>query len=302
MRVLLFICFLVMSLVGQAQSGNRIDSFKTKKGVELKTGDTLQLGRGTSFDGSFQYVRMGLLLISSTNDPLPTTHANTLAVIQGFRVLKVGQGSKVYALLKAGTFRLTYADIEPAIDAKEVIGINGQEFGKPGPRRQPLADNTLTASSRTTGSIPIEEGMTVKPFSNDVSIRILSITGNKSQQTVTVNFVLKTELPHQRIGLIENLCNGFSSGEGKAYDEDGTQYNMKETTLGSNAGVRGYGNVENKLPTSVPLKGSIVFSNVLPKMTALNFITFYMSSRNYEGRENCQGGNVEIRNAKIEWK
>ena len=303
MRLYYLISVLAMPLIGVAQANNRIDSYKTKKGVELKTGDTLQFGRGTNFDGSFKYVSMGLVLTSSTDDPLPTNHANTLAIIRFFRQVKIGQGTKMYASLKAGTLLPAYADIESALDAREITGVNGWEIGKPRPRQQALDSNGLTTSTKPTvnagkENIATQDGMTVKPFSNDIDIKILSIAGNKSQQTVTVNFVLKTELPHQQIRLLEYGCN-YNRGEGKAYDGDGTEYNLRAVSLGNVIDANG---VDNKLPTSVPLKGSITFANVLPKIGTLSFVTFYMSSRNYDGGENCQAGNVEIRNVRIDWK
>lgn len=301
MRILLICCLLLTAYVSQAQFDKKIvGPIKLRTGLEFREGDTLLLGRGTRSDGTFTYINEGILA-GTSDDPLPANHAHTMAVIKLFRVRRVGQSNKLYASLKAGTLYGAFADLDAAVAAKEIIAINGQEIGKPRANTQSPAANSLTASNnggpaKTSAG---DDAMTVKPFSNDVNIRILSIEGNKSQQTVTVNFVLKTELPHQQVMLLYSGCN-TTRGEGKAYDSDGTEYNLKSMSLG-NVSDRDFG-VKNKLPTSVPLKGSITFANVLPKVSGLSFITFRMSSANYDGGEHCQEGNVEIRNAKIEWK
>ena len=299
MRISLLSCLLLLAISSQAQFDKKvIGPVKTRAGLELKEGDTLLLGRGTRYDGAFTYINMGILA-GSTDDPMLAAHAHTTAIIKSFRVRKVGQTNKYYAALKANMLYTAFADLEAAIDAKELIAVNGHEIGKPRAQQQSPSANSLTVSSN---DIPAKiaastNEMTVKPFSNDVDIRILSIDGNKSQQTITVNFVLKTDLPHQQVGLIDAVCGTY--GEGKAYDGDGTEYNLRGVSLGNNTAGS---HVTNKLPTAVPLKGNITFANVLPKVGMLSFITFYMSSRNYDGGEHCQGGNVEIRNAKIDWK
>lgn len=299
MRIFLLFSCLLNVFISHAQFDKKIiGPIKTRKGIELKEGDTLLLGRGANHDGTFQYVKTGLMA-STAQDPLTADHAHTTAIVKLFRQHTIGKSPKLYASLKAGTIYTAFADVEAAVDAKEIIAINGQEIGKPQARQQTVAENTLTASNKGGPANSSAQGsMTVKPFSNDVDIKILSIDGNKSQQTVTVNFVLKTELPHQKVGLVGYGCN-YSHGEGKAYDGDGTEYKLKNVTLGNE--IENWG-ANNKLPTSVPLKGSITFANVLSKVGTMSFVTFFMSSRNYDGGDQCQGGNVEIRNAKIDWK
>ncbi len=306
MRIFLLFSILLTGFTSYAQFAKKITGpVQTRRGITLKEGDTLTLGRGSGYGGTFRYLKMGLEPEGAANDPLPTHYAGKSFPIKLFRESQTGQETKLYASLKAHTLYTTFANIEAAIDTKEIIAVNGQEIGKPRARPQSATESTLTASNKsgitkTAANSAIEDGMTLKPFSNDVDIKILSVAGNKSQQTVTVNFVLKTELPHQKIGLIKNLCN-LTGREGKAYDGEGTEYNLKTTSLGTNTSGY-YGTVDNKLPTSVPLKGSITFANILPKVSMLSFITFFMSSANYDGGEHCQGGNVEIRNAKIDWK
>jgi hypothetical protein len=298
MRFLFTVLLCLPPLIGKSQKNPKITSYKTQKGIEMKIGDTLQLGRGSNSMGNFNHLKTGLFIEPTVNDPLPSTHANARVIIRSFREFTAEHGTKMLAMIKARTAMPAYADIEAAIDTKEITGINNWQIGTPRTKQQSIASSSLTASSHTiTESTPTQDRMMVKPFSNTVDIRILSIEGNKSQQTVTVNFVLKTELPHQHIGLIQNVCGTYS--DGKAYDGDGSEYNKGQVALGNNIS-QVY--VDNKLPTSVPLKGSITFSNVLPRVSAFSFVTFYMSSRNFDGGANCQGGNVEIRNAPIMWK
>ena len=301
MRNYVLFLFLLITSVSHAQFAKKITGpVQTRRGITLKEGDTLTLGRGSGSDGTFRYLNMGLEPEGRANDPLPAHYAGKSFPVKVFRESQTGQVYKFYASLKAHTLYTTFADIEAAIDAKELMAVNGREIGKPRTSSQNNADNTLTASTkRDAANPPVQESMIIKQFSNDVNVKILSIEGNKSQQTVTVTFVLKTELPHQKIGLIKDVCGTY--GEGKAYDGDGTEYNLKNVALGSNTETV-WGRVDNKLPTSVPLKGSITFSNVLSKVSVLSFITFFMSSRNYDGGEHCQAGNVEIRNTKIDWK
>ncbi len=300
MRILLLFCFLLTTLIAHAQFAKKITGpIQTRRGITLKEGDALTLGRGSSYNGAFRYLTMGIEPEGASNDPLPTHYAGKSFPIKVFRTSQTEQKTKLFASLKANTLYTTFVDIEAAIDAKELVAVNGQEIGKPRPSMQNNTDNTLTANTESTSAdAPAQGGMNLKQFSNDVNVRILSISGNKSQQTVTVNFVLQTELAHQQVNCLWYGCN-TSRGDGKAYDSDGTEYKMKTVSLGNNVNTFSAG---NKLPTSVPLKGSITFANVLPKVSTLSFITFFMTSKNYEGEEHCQDGNVEIRNAKIDWK
>ena len=300
MRTLLLFCFLLTTLIVHAQFAKKITGpVQTRRGITLKEGDALTLGRGSNYDGAFRYLTMGIEPEGASNDRLPTHYAGKSFPIKVFRMSQTGQTTKLYASLKANTLYTTFVDIEAAIDAKELIAVNGQEIGKPRSSTQNNAGNTLAANAEgTSTNAPLQDGMSLKQFSNDINVKILSIEGNKSQQTVTINFVLKTELPHQQVRCLWYGCNS-NRGEGKAYDSDGIEYNVKSVSLGNNTDTFSAG---NKLPTSVPLKGSITFANVLPKVGVLSFVTLFMTSKNYDGEQNCQSGNVEIRNARVDWK
>ncbi len=127
----------------------------------------------------------------------------------------------------------------------------------------------------------------IKSFNDKLSFKILSCKGNTDAQTVEIKFIVSHNLVHQ------SLAINFNSS--KAYDIAGNEFPGKSGSLGTTT------NGWAKIPTSIPLQGTITFKNILPSVAMFKFITLPFGMRNFDGAANQVRGNTEIKDLKIEW-
>ncbi|WP_375444882.1 SHOCT domain-containing protein [uncultured Fibrella sp.] len=314
----------------------------TNIGIVLKENDTLLLGKGSEYNGSFKYIKTGLMA-SSAQTPLSQSHNNTQVTIKGFRSQAVGSGVKLYASLKAGEIYTAFADLDDALKSKEIIGLNGYEIGKPRPMQQSMStssDNEVKGKEneaalerlqqlyidgelskadyakrkaklqgqgdgeqiRQTKPKSKSDGTTytIKPFTENIEFKILSVNGSKNQQNVVVTYQLKTSLVNQKVEINNGYTCNFRNLElTSAYDSFGKQYSCNRFSLGDQTGSS---RAENKLPTNILLRGSITFANVLPQISKFEYMNISMTHKNLEGGDDCESGTIEIRNLTIFWK
>jgi hypothetical protein len=112
----------------------------------------------------------------------------------------------------------------------------------------------LTAENKSLkaqlGYKPNEE-VSIKGISESVEIQIIDCIGSSDQQTVTINFVISHSMAHQE------MCINIDDEDSKAYDIQGNEFLAKYGNTGNESTTSNY--ACNKVPTSVPVKGSIVF-------------------------------------------
>ena len=144
------------------------------------------------------------------------------------------------------------------------------------------------------GDLRTTQSTIVNNLDNGVEFNLLSVEGDKLNQTLTVNFYLFTRKTNQSIDLPIK-----GSSDTKATDLDGNQFAAKSGALGD---LQREYNITNKLSTEVKLKGFVKYSNVLPSIKQMSLISIYMSSSNFDGGQNGAKGTIDIKNADIIWK
>ena len=148
------------------------------------------------------------------------------------------------------------------------------------------------------GELSVTQSTVANNLNNGVDMNVLSVEGDKLNQTVTVYFYLYTRKPNQRISLYVKGY-GFPASLTKATDTEGGQYPPKLGTLGD---IQADGVVENKLSTEIKLKGSIIFSNVLSSVKQISLVSIGIVSSNFDGGENSLSGTYDIKNVNVDWK
>lgn len=137
------------------------------------------------------------------------------------------------------------------------------------------------------------ENVTIKGISESIDIQIIDCIGSSDQQTVTINFVISHSMVHQE------MCINIDNDDAKAYDIQGNEFLAKFGNIGNTSST--FNCACNKVPTDVPVKGSIVFRNVLPSCEFLKFVTIKFGYKNEDGGSSWTKSNLELRNLKIEW-
>ena len=144
------------------------------------------------------------------------------------------------------------------------------------------------------GDLRTTQSTIVNNLDNGVEFNLLSVEGDKLNQTLTVNFYLFTRKTNQSIQL---LLKG--STDTKATDLEGNQFAVKAGALGD---LQEDSYLTSKLSTEVKLKGFVKYSNVLPSTKQMSLISIYMSSKNFDSGQNEAKGTIDIKNADIIWK
>ena len=138
---------------------------------------------------------------------------------------------------------------------------------------------------------------TVKSFSPDFDVKILSVVGDKEAQTVTVNLLISHKIVHQRVCFNET-CSLFDVKKSKCFDYEGNEYPYKEVGIGNE---RTTYSVCNTIPTQVPLKTFVTFKQILPSVQGMSFVTIPVAYRAEDGG-NYTCNDLELSNLVIDWK
>ncbi|GAB3250570.1 hypothetical protein GCM10027347_08430 [Larkinella harenae] len=139
MKWTLFLAFAFFSLPGLAQlpaSGQKVNGpVTTKRGLVLKIGDTIRFGEGKQASGGYQHIytsfdKFGQKAASSH---LEEGYAYKYAVVKEFREVGSGADKRFVALIRPkGGISVNFRalDLDPAIEAKEIIAVNGTAISK----------------------------------------------------------------------------------------------------------------------------------------------------------------------------
>ena len=138
---------------------------------------------------------------------------------------------------------------------------------------------------------------TVKSFSPDFDVKILSVVGDKKAQTVTVNLLISHKIVHQKV-CFNKTCSLFDVKKSKCFDYEGNEYPYKEVGIGNE---RTTYSVCNTIPTQVPLKTFVTFKQILPSVQGMSFVTIPVTYGAEDG-ENYTCNDLELSNLVIDWK
>ena len=136
----------------------------------------------------------------------------------------------------------------------------------------------------------------VSNSNKEIKIEVLSCTGDRNFQTVTVEFMISHQLPHQRLYI--------DTGQyaPTAFDNLGNTFKFKSVDFKENFNKYLLGDVDVIVPTGIRIKGSITYSNVLPSMEQFSLARFDYHSHNQDDRARGNRHKVEIRNIPIIWQ
>lgn len=140
--LLLFSVFALTCRVAVAQiPGKKTTDPVTIGGVELKVGDTLQLGIGSAPYGSFKYIYQPPNYLASVGQQdLPSNFNRRKLAIQHFKVQTSKKfGEKTWVVVSPAVYNYAI-DWEPAIASGEIVGVNGRQLlSAKNPTGQPVA-------------------------------------------------------------------------------------------------------------------------------------------------------------------
>ncbi|QFZ54628.1 hypothetical protein FEZ18_07400 [Oceanihabitans sp. IOP_32] len=141
-----------------------------------------------------------------------------------------------------------------------------------------------------------EQDTYVKSFSPNFEIKLLSVIGNKNNQTVEIELLLKHKIVHQKV------CFNYGKNDAKLYDFEGNEYLAKGVEVGAINKTSGFGNFAcNKIPTNVPVKGKIIFKQVLSDKSKMSFSTIKVGFKADDGGS-YEYGTIELTNLNVDWK
>jgi hypothetical protein len=136
---------------------------------------------------------------------------------------------------------------------------------------------------------PEDAEMVVKSFDPNFIVKITSIKGDREMQTVTISFIISHKLSHQEVYF-------KNSQEPLVYDFEGNSYPIDNIKLGLDSGYFS----STKIPTNIPVKGSLTFKQILPEVAILSYMNIDVG---FGPTGNSRSSsNMEITNMKIDWK
>jgi len=136
----------------------------------------------------------------------------------------------------------------------------------------------------------------IKSFSPNFEVKLLSVIGNKNSQTVEIELLIKHKIVHQKV------CFNYGKNDAKLYDFEGNEYLAKGVEVGAISKPSGFGGyVCNKIPTNVPVKGKIIFKQVLSDKSKMSFSTIKIGFKADDGGS-YKYGTIELTNLNVEWK
>ena len=190
-----------------------------------------------------------------------------------------------YAILRYTDGKEIAIAIDEALNMGEVVS-------------QTAGFHTTVDKMKASDTNASQENGTVKSFSPKFKVKLLSVTGNKVEQTVTLEFLISHKLVHQKVCFINDDYPTIISGI-KAYDFEGNEYFVKNMSVGKNNDT--FFAACNKIPTEVPMKASVTFKQILPSVKGLSFVSIATSFRAYDDG-NLEYKNLEVSNISINWQ
>ncbi|MFC5410964.1 hypothetical protein ACFPMF_16715 [Larkinella bovis] len=143
MKWIFFLALISVSLQSVAQlpaSGKKVTGpITTKRGIALKIGDTVRFGEGGLADGSYQHIYVSFDKFGQKTAHLEEGYGYKYAVIKEFREVDSGNDKRYVALVRPkGGISVNFraVDLEPAMESKEIISVNGTAISKLISRKQ----------------------------------------------------------------------------------------------------------------------------------------------------------------------
>ena len=134
-----------------------------------------------------------------------------------------------------------------------------------------------------SGNFSVKPGLGYIQTSKDIEFAVLSATGDKKTQLVTV-IIKFTNKAANKEGFF-TMIKTFSA-------PDGEEFTIKSSMLGKDAGYK-------TLSTDAPIQGTYVFEGVLPKVTTIKMIQVPFQLLEKNGYDRYQ---VDLRDILITWK
>ncbi len=208
--------------------------------------------------------------------------------IKNFREEIIDGKTVKYAILRYTDKKEIVIAIDDALRMGEVVS---QEAGF-----QTVADKMKTSDTNTN-----QENGTIKSFSPKFEVKLLSVIGNKVEQTVTLEFLISHKLVHQNVCFVDSDNSSFNyiANGIRAYDFEGNEYLVKTASIGKK--VNFLFSVCNKIPTEVPMKASVTFKQILPSVKGLSFVSIVTSFGAYDDWK-TENKNLEVSNVSINWQ
>ena len=208
--------------------------------------------------------------------------------IKNFREEIIDGKTVKYAILRYTDKKEIAIAIDDALRMGEVVS---QEAGF-----QTVADKMKTSETNTN-----QENGTIKSFSPKFEVKLLSVIGNKVEQTVTLEFLISHKLVHQNVCFVDSDNSSFNyiANGIRAYDFEGNEYLVKTASIGKK--VNFLFSVCNKIPTEVPMKASVTFKQILPSVKGLSFVSIVTSFGAYDDWK-TENKNLEVSNVSINWQ
>lgn len=285
------------SLSGQNSKNSRreyvaVDNHTYKKGDVISFGTP---SRGESYGTIFikdivtisNYIDKGAdagkkALVNATKEELSKL---IKPVIRSFREETIEGKMVKYAILRYTDGKEIAIAIDEALNMGEVVS-------------QTAGFHTIVDKMKASDTNASQEDGTVKSFSPNFKVKLLSVTGNEVEQTVTLEFLISHKLVHQKVCFINDDYPTIISGI-KAYDFEGNEYFVKNMSVGKNNDT--FFAACNKIPTEVPMKASVTFKQILPSVKGLSFVSIATSFRAYDDGK-LEYKNLEVSNISINWQ
>ncbi len=263
-----------------------------------KVGDEITIGipkKGKKYELIYYYeyvsaVEQGLNVLSAlTLSPVKTPKFEVADdVIKGFKTkilffktVEIENKKIMFAVVNyKDTYRLDIP-IDNSLISKELVSLNPQY--------------TTTSETQTENTL---DEMVVKSFDPNFNVKVLSIIGDKNEQTVKITFLISHKLAHQKITFTAEKSVYPVLDAASLYDNDGNAYPPKTASIGIN--TSNY-NVSDKIPTNIPVKASVTFKQILPTVKEFNFMSLNFLFHPFDGWADTRG-TLEISNLKVDWK
>ncbi|WP_234736717.1 hypothetical protein [Tellurirhabdus bombi] len=140
MKLFSAIVLLLVSTVCFGQNGGKrvMGPVTTTRGLVLKEGDILRFGKGSLSSGWYKNAFTSIKRIGQKDGQLDEGYAYVTTTVREFYEIGSGQNKRLVALVRPkGGISISYkaVDLDPAIDSKEIISVNGVAIPKLLPKK-----------------------------------------------------------------------------------------------------------------------------------------------------------------------
>lgn len=133
------LCLFTLSAHAQIP-GSKIKGPIEVQGTKVDEGDTLHIGTGSNPNGNFKFIVIPINVLAGVPEtPLHKQFANTHIVVKFLKKYESKRvGEKYFAVINPGGFN-HMVDLQPAIEAGELLGVNQHRFMKETAQNKPVS-------------------------------------------------------------------------------------------------------------------------------------------------------------------